>query len=44
MKSALSLSLLAALLVAGCEREERHFEAEIQNQSVNLSSVRESLN
>jgi cytochrome c oxidase cbb3-type subunit 3 len=44
MRAALSLLLLGTLLLAGCEREERHFEAEIQNQSVNASSVRESLN
>ncbi|MDB5953786.1 cytochrome c [Ramlibacter sp.] len=44
MSHALSLLLVASLALAGCEREERHFQAEIQNQSVNASSVRESLN
>ena len=44
MKIAQCLLLLAALALAGCEREERHFQAEIQNQSVNESSVRQSLN
>ena len=45
MKPLLPLLLAVALAtLGGCEREERHFEAEIQNQSVNASSVRESLN
>jgi cytochrome c oxidase cbb3-type subunit 3 len=45
MKPALSLLLLAAsLALTACEREERHFQAEIQNQSVNESSQRQSLN
>jgi cytochrome c oxidase cbb3-type subunit 3 len=44
MSHALCLLLVASLALAGCEREERHFQAEIQNQSVNASSVRESLN
>ena len=45
MKPLLPLLLVVALAtLAGCEREERHFEPEIRNQSVNESSVRESLN
>lgn len=32
--------LLAAFALAGCEREERHFQAEIQNTGPNESAVR----
>ena len=38
------LCLLALLLLAGCEREERHFQAERQNTGPNESAVRNSLN
>ena len=44
MTRASILLLVAPLLLAGCEREERHFAPEINNESVNASSVRESLN
>jgi cytochrome c oxidase cbb3-type subunit 3 len=36
--------LCALLALAGCEREERHFQAERQNASATESSVRRSVN
>ena len=36
--------LLPLVLLAGCEREERHFEAERHNTGPNASAVRQSLN
>jgi cytochrome c oxidase cbb3-type subunit 3 len=36
--------LLGALLLAACEREERHFQAEVTNASPGASAVRQSLN
>jgi cytochrome c oxidase cbb3-type subunit III len=45
MKPAATLLLLACLLVlAGCEREERHFSAEIVNASQGATGVRRSTN
>lgn len=43
MKRCLALALLLALL-AGCEREERHFQAERLNSGPNESAVRNSTN
>ena len=43
MKKLLLLSL-ALVLLAGCEREERHFQAERINTGPNESAVRQSLN
>jgi cytochrome c oxidase cbb3-type subunit 3 len=35
---------LAVLVLAGCEREERHFQAEVNNASTMASAVRQSTN
>lgn len=39
-----ALALVAALALAGCEREQRHFQAERHNTGPNESSLRQSLN
>ena len=44
MKRSRLLLLCTLLALAGCEREERHFQAEIHNASSNESSVRLSVN
>jgi cytochrome c oxidase cbb3-type subunit III len=44
MKRGLAIGLLAALLVAACEREQRHFAAERSNTGPNESALRQSLN
>lgn len=42
LRAALALAVLA--LLAGCEREERHFEAERPNTGPNASALRQSVN
>jgi cytochrome c oxidase cbb3-type subunit 3 len=44
MKRCAGLLLVAAALLAGCEREERHFAAERHNAGPNESAVRQSIN
>jgi cytochrome c oxidase cbb3-type subunit 3 len=44
MRVELALLVSAVLALAGCEREERHFQAERQNTGPNESALRQSLN
>ena len=44
MRTAIVIALLTAAALAGCEREERHFQAERQNTGPNESAVRNSVN